>query len=106
MEHRGERGFEVRARRGPDRAAALRARARADYGLDNKLMELASPETANSDRLRMVLEEICSDVVLAMLGSQSCLDSLESVVAAADSAPHLVEAAFAGMGVAALSGGS
>jgi hypothetical protein len=68
----------------PKRAAQLRARFEHDVDLDAKVAEIAQAEAVDPARLNRVLGEICSELIVSMLGASHCLAGIEHVVDAAD----------------------
>jgi hypothetical protein len=76
--------FEYESAGLPKRAAQLRARFERDVALDAKVAETAHAETVEPARLNGIFGELCSELILRMLGGSRCLAGIDHVVAAAD----------------------
>jgi hypothetical protein len=68
----------------PNRAAQLRKRFEQDLDLDTEVAGTAHAETVEPARLKRVLDELCGELIVRMLGGSHCLASIERVVDAAD----------------------
>jgi len=68
------------------RAARVRHKLERDLDLDAKVRETKHAEALNSARLNGFLEEVCSELIVRLLGATHCLAAIEHVVHAADRA--------------------
>jgi hypothetical protein len=78
--------FEYEAAELPSRATQLRERFERDLGLDAKLAEIAHAEAVDPARLNGVLGDLCSELIVRMLGASRCLAGIAHIVDAADRA--------------------